>query len=900
MPPAFAGYHSSGLPFGTPFTPVLGRSPGTFGFTSISPGADQNASTSSLGAGTSGEAQEDLEDQVRALRQENACLQSSVDKLKKEKKTWKQRQADSKFQQVGGNRRRKGAAMVGSNCAEKYRSLALSAYDIVAKTEAAKDGRHTFGKRKLLAFIFGFVQELYGGEAMAVFERHFQKQTAFSADAIAEEMDVGSGSLNLTAYEQVRKCDPFYSRHAQTALPSRGKIQHRQRIIEAAAAAEIGVEQNGEVSSFQYDRALQVWYDDFCDPKLEGYNTTPEGLASMAEGTGSQNFIDIKLTGDGAPTESSCSYTAFGSCIADHRLPHCRGHGLQSPLNYTPMSQMFVHEKEEVAKEEGKKFMTAAREFFEKRPVNCYFVWDMSYGWSVLGCGGSSQNGHFCNYCNVHAATKGQGEAGGCTACRALGAEAADRCMHRAICTVEELQRQVDQARVLKEEVGEIPLHVMPVFGDLDGLNDALRARGQPRKGNMETKQKALREYCQGHVSDTYDPANPMHIDRATIENVKVELTARSMPVPLADQQCRVDLRARLRKERTLSALLFQLKCHNFDEDKLAIVGGKIDRVLPCVMHAECRMHESVLTSLFQQCLTLVTAKSSKGAALDRMNRAVKHIRAYALGGSTVWNYSLEKDDASKVAGFSFTRSRAHRIINSKAHHSGFVTALVDILLEGTAIHDTVKTFFDNYVPAVALVTKTPPKCRRYTAGEPGKMQAHADVAMRAYVQWNGRGDDGISNYLHLLASGHFKELMQKHGPLGRFSNQGVEGFNKVVKQRHFRHSQRGGHFGRGASSGTSTKIAPLANWLLRRWYWAAHKAAAVLAAHQPKKRGRKRKAAAVAPSSDASSSDDSDSDAAFDSDCCSATGSDSDADSDIEASSGSDDDEVTDLTAKN
>ena len=83
MPPAFAGYHSSGLPFGTPFTPVLGRSPGTFGFTSISPGADQNASTSSLGAGTSGEAQEDLEDQVRALRQENACLQPSVDKLKR-------------------------------------------------------------------------------------------------------------------------------------------------------------------------------------------------------------------------------------------------------------------------------------------------------------------------------------------------------------------------------------------------------------------------------------------------------------------------------------------------------------------------------------------------------------------------------------------------------------------------------------------------------------------------------------------------------------------------------------------------------------------------------------------------------------------------------------------------
>ena len=86
----------------------------------------------------------------------------------------------------------------------------------------------------------------------------------------------------------------------------------------------------------------------------------------------------------------------------------------------------------------------------------------------------------------------------------------------------------------------------------------------------------------------------------------------------------------------------------------------------------------------------------------------------------------------------------------------------------------------------------------------------------------------GLSAYLHYLIAGHLMEFMLLHGPLARWCNEGVEAFNGQVKQRFFRHTQRGGHQGAGHAHGggqVGKKIDGLSRWLLRRWYWTSGKA---------------------------------------------------------------------------
>ena len=78
-------------------------------------------------------------------------------------------------------------------------------------------------------------------------------------------------------------------------------------------------------------------------------------------------------------------------------------------------------------------------------------------------------------------------------------------------------------------------------------------------------------------------------------------------------------------------------------------------------------------------------------------------------------------------------------------------------------------------------------------------------------VWWRLEGRDGITNYVHLLASGHIADFLFRHGNLYVYSQQGWEAFNMLIKQVYFRRTARGG--GRGKR----TRLVPIARWLQRR-----------------------------------------------------------------------------------
>lgn len=76
-------------------------------------------------------------------------------------------------------------------------------------------------------------------------------------------------------------------------------------------------------------------------------------------------------------------------------------------------------------------------------------------------------------------------------------------------------------------------------------------------------------------------------------------------------------------------------------------------------------------------------------------------------------------------------------------------------------------------------------------------------------------GDEGMSNYMHYLISGHVCWFIRKYGSLYKFCQQGWESLNWKLKAYYFRRTQRGGHGSRGKY------LLPIYLFLARRLAWA-------------------------------------------------------------------------------
>ena len=55
-------------------------------------------------------------------------------------------------------------------------------------------------------------------------------------------------------------------------------------------------------------------------------------------------------------------------------------------------------------------------------------------------------------------------------------------------------------------------------------------------------------------------------------------------------------------------------------------------------------------------------------------------------------------------------------------------------------------------------------------------------------------GLEAITNYFHLIGSGHVVWMVRRYGNMWRFRNEGVEAFNAIVSLRHNKNNKKGGY----------------------------------------------------------------------------------------------------------
>jgi hypothetical protein len=79
-------------------------------------------------------------------------------------------------------------------------------------------------------------------------------------------------------------------------------------------------------------------------------------------------------------------------------------------------------------------------------------------------------------------------------------------------------------------------------------------------------------------------------------------------------------------------------------------------------------------------------------------------------------------------------------------------------------------------------------------------------------------GLEGMTNYIHMIGRGHITYYLRECRNLYRYSQQGWEALNSLLKNIYFRRTQGGGHKGDGQSR--SSKLASIAKWMQRRLYF--------------------------------------------------------------------------------
>ena len=96
-------------------------------------------------------------------------------------------------------------------------------------------------------------------------------------------------------------------------------------------------------------------------------------------------------------------------------------------------------------------------------------------------------------------------------------------------------------------------------------------------------------------------------------------------------------------------------------------------------------------------------------------------------------------------------------------------------------------------------------------------LQRNIDLFHEAWYELCGK--DGLTNYIHLLGSGHVMYYLKKYRNLYRFSNQAWERLNNMLKMFYLQKTQRG-ESGKYLSKVGPSHTRPMARWMQRILMW--------------------------------------------------------------------------------
>ena len=631
----------------------------------------------------------------------------------------------------------------------------------------------------------------------------FLKTKVFSPMRVARLMDLTGGSLNLVGLSLLRSLETNDVHHSSrdSILPSTHEMRKAFGLVEQVGQSLVPYElshlPDGEAVKFDYSKMIKLIFRSF---GLEEAALEREvGLSVSIDGATLTKFLGHVMAGfkikDRAAIDPVTNKPLF---LADSRswcklqsrqtcFPLHLHMGTENKVKYNEFADMFNFVQ-------ACSVPTSQMGIHGWKPFQLTVNTDMSGTWKALGRGGGARtNLRPCHCCAVHRDDQHKPNTHWCIKCQLTYNNQQEyvgwKCYHRRIITDHVLENMEEEMSLL---VTTMQYQLHQVKESKLTVEDPEHYTGNETAGNDP-------------LSIWYSLDDRTNSERSSYSDLlDDELIMRGVTDPVGNLAQRQSLlRQLLVVEFPLRALSMDIDCSKRPEHALFL----LMQAIPCVLHLENRVSLKTITMLI---IDGVSA-ASQGTLFEHIASEVDRVAQYVsmvelivnrsiLGSETSpsqWRLPYDKQE-KKVGTITLENWRSRNLVGQ-----------LELLVEVSVPCHIRKGKWQRLLPRYRQYMETARKNGDWnTPNELAAFQNDVDLWFQDWVSLHGKA--AITNYIHMLASGHVAEYVFHWGNLYEHSQQGWEAFNALVKSFFFRRSNHGG-------GKNKTRLKAIARWLQRR-----------------------------------------------------------------------------------
>ena len=297
-------------------------------------------------------------------------------------------------------------------------------------------------------------------------------------------------------------------------------------------------------------------------------------------------------------------------------------------------------------------------------------------------------------------------------------------------------------------------------------------------------------------------------LDRQFRVNIMIDL--REHGINLTGNESINELRTTL-----MSRLLLSYRIQRYKDalkvDQQAIANNRVmcpSKQPPCILHFHQRTIEKITAEIIARGLECCRSGRERESFVTKVNQVVNRDVFGRMDrhedDNTGWRVPL-KDDKKTLADITMDDSTAKMFEKN-------INYLIDVCLQSHPLGEEYVSDWKECMIGYSEVYEVMSSKKEQSFNEVCYFVMISDSFMERYIALTGR--DGMTNYFHMLRDGHIAYALNKYGNLYRYSQQGWENINSVMKRSFHRGTQRGG--GRGDKS----KVQPIFLRMLRAAMW--------------------------------------------------------------------------------
>jgi hypothetical protein len=623
---------------------------------------------------------------------------------------------------------------------------------------------------------------------------------------VCRVLDMGSGQLNLSGLEMLRKGiegdENGKVKYGGGWLSSKYFLQKAQKKVNEAAKLEIPFI---EIPTPDLDGIVfKEGIDDFS--KLLMFLLEMFKLDGIARDP-TQPPVQIAATLDGADISRNVSHVTAGIKILDPRAIDPISHlpigmdgskKVQSRELCFPFKMILTRDTKSLYQEHFKDFF----DFFGRlrdeglpthgiRPMMVSSPQDMSSIWKAIGRGGGCKNKTFFCYCC--AATSKDSAKPRKIQCQSCIEKGRSKCYHSDMGDVSTLAR-------LHGDLQEMTTtHQFLQFEDTSQTLAELQSHLDPSQFEKEKDQSNIDFVAS---SDHQKREHYLHYLKPDLSLLGLSLMGTydervgRLCTALELMTKKIDMETTMRITGEQAGALLMLR-----------------QAIPCILHCENRCGEKFIK------MFLLEIFNHFDGDTDTQEQFLKQFEEFVnlnvLGKpwrKANWRlHTTENVDKQKTIGDQGMPN---------THVRKFIDAF-DELADNFMWHDEERKIkWKQCIAEWKLVMEMARQREDFSDEEIDQFGNQCDVFFELWVDLTQL--QGMTNYFHMIGSGHMTYYLREWRNLYRYSQQGWEALNSLLKNIYFRRTQRGGHKGDGSTR--NSKLEPIANWIQRRLFFMSKK----------------------------------------------------------------------------